>query len=72
MWIAPAEPHNFFCLSALVSSAGHRHRDQRHTRLAQLATIKCTTPLEHLVRVHTMGSRHFGYAGAGFSVNCTI
>ena len=65
MWIAPpagraASPVS----SALVSGARHRNRDQRHTRLAQFATFKCTTPLEHLVRVHTMCSRHFGHAGA--------
>ena len=57
-------PHNFFCLSALVIPAGHRNRDQSHTRLAQFATLECTTPLEHLVRVHTMGLRHLRYAGA--------
>ena len=61
---ASRRPRSFFCLSALVSWAAHRDRDQRNTRLTQLATIKCTTPLEHLVRVHTMGLRHLGYAGA--------
>ena len=61
---ASRRPRSFFCLSALVLGAAHRDRDQRNTRLTQFATIKCTTPLEHLVRVHTMGLRHLGYTGA--------
>ncbi len=61
---ASRRPRSFFCLSALVSWAAHRDRHQRNTRLTQFATIKCTTPLEYLVRVHTMGLRHLGYAGA--------
>src|SRR5580704_17764329 len=55
---------NLFCLSVVFSAALYRDRDQRHARLAQFTAFIGSTPLEHLVRVHTMGSRYFGYAGA--------
>ena len=42
-----------------------RHWDKRYVRLAQFATFKCSPPCEHLVRVHTMSSRHLGHADAG-------
>ena len=51
-------------MSWIGHSHAHRDRHQCHTRLAQFATIKCTTPLKHLVRVRTMGLRHLGYPRA--------
>jgi len=59
-----APPAEVATASTLASPplARHRNRDQRCARLVQFAMLVRTTPLEQLVRVHTLRSRHFGHA----------
>ena len=65
MWIAPAAALVASSVS-LLSSRGLPTVTGTSATLGSLkfAKLKCTAPLEHLVRVHTMGLRHLGYAGA--------
>ena len=64
-WIAPpagAGTSPVSLSSSLVLD--HCHRNQRCAGLVQFATLKRATPLEDLVRVHTVRSRHLGNTGA--------
>jgi hypothetical protein len=59
---AASSRHNHFSRSLLLFRVRHSHRNQRYARLAQFAALERTSPLEQLIRVHTLRSRHFGDA----------
>ena len=53
---------NCFWSSPLVLRVQRRDLDQRRAWLAQLATLKCASPVERLLRIHTVSSPHFSHA----------
>jgi hypothetical protein len=59
---AASSRHNHFSQSLLLFRVRHSQTNQRYARLAQFAALERMSPLEQLVRVHTLRSRHFGDA----------